>query len=195
MNLSEINIELFRMFNDLGKEVMFLNPIMIFFAKYMKYFLLFWIIMYWFTRKRENRIMIISSMFAFVVAEVFGAIAGAIHSNNQPFAELSNVNQLIGHAIDNSFPSDHAIEFFSICITFLLFKKNLRYVWLAIAILVSISRVWVGVHYPADIIVGAILGIIGAALCYWIIPQLNVIKKLLDIYEQGEDYVLSKIFK
>ncbi len=195
MNLSEINIELFRMFNDLGKEVMFLNPIMIFFAKYMKYFLLFGIIMYWFTRKRENRIMIISSMFAFVVAEVFGAIAGAIHSNNQPFAELSNVNQLIGHAIDNSFPSDHAIEFFSICITFLLFKKNLRYVWLAIAILVSISRVWVGVHYPADILVGAILGIIGAALCYWIIPQLNVIKKLIDIYEQGEDYVLSKVSK
>lgn len=195
MNLSEINIELFRMFNDLGKEVMFLNPIMIFFAKYMKYFLLFGIIMYWFTRKRENRIMIISSMFAFVVAEVFGAIAGAIHSNNQPFAELNNVNQLIGHAIDNSFPSDHAIEFFSICITFLLFKKNLRYVWLAIAILVSISRVWVGVHYPADILVGAILGIIGAVLCYWIIPQLNVIKKLLDIYEQGEDYVLSKVSK
>lgn len=195
MNLSEINIELFRMFNDLGKEVMFLNPIMIFFAKYMKYFLLFGIIMYWFTRKRENRIMIISSMFAFVVAEVFGAIAGAIHSNNQPFVELNNVNQLIGHAIDNSFPSDHAIEFFSICITFLLFKKNLRYVWLAIAILVSISRVWVGVHYPADILVGAILGIIGAALCYWIIPQLNVIKKLIDIYEQGEDYVLSKVSK
>ena len=195
MNLSEINIELFRMFNDLGKEVMFLNPIMIFFAKYMKYFLLFGIVMYWFTRKRENRIMIISSMFAFVVAEVFGAIAGAIHSNNQPFAELSNVNQLIGHVIDNSFPSDHAIEFFSICITFLLFKKNLRYVWLAIAILVSISRVWVGVHYPADILVGTILGIIGAALCYWIIPQLNVIKKLLDIYEQGEDYVLSKVSK
>ena len=195
MNLSEINIELFRMFNDLGKEVMFLNPIMIFFAKYMKYFLLFGIVMYWFTRKRENRIMIISSMFAFVVAEVFGAIAGAIHSNNQPFAELSNVNQLIGHAIDNSFPSDHAIEFFSICITFLLFKKNLRYVWLAIAILVSFSRIWVGVHYPADILVGAILGIIGAALCYWIIPQLNVIKKLLDIYEQGEDYVLSKVSK
>ena len=195
MNLSEINIELFRMFNDLGKEVMFLNPIMIFFAKYMKYFLLFGIVMYWFTRKRENRIMIISSMFAFVVAEVFGAIAGAIHSNNQPFVELNNVNQLIGHAIDNSFPSDHAIEFFSICITFLLFKKNLRYVWLAIAILVSISRVWVGVHYPADILVGAILGIIGAALCYWIIPQLNVIKKLIDIYEQGEDYVLSKVSK
>ena len=195
MYLSEINIELFRMFTDFGKEVMFLNPIMIFFAKYMKYFLLFGIVMYWFTRKRENRIMIISSMFAFVVAEVFGAIAGAIHSNNQPFAELSNVNQLIGHAIDNSFPSDHAIEFFSICITFLLFKKNLRYVWLAIAILVSFSRIWVGVHYPADILVGAILGIIGAALCYWIIPQLNVIKKLLAIYEQGEDYVLSKVSK
>ncbi|HBV03520.1 MULTISPECIES: undecaprenyl-diphosphatase [Mammaliicoccus] len=195
MNLSEINIELFRMFNDLGKEIIFLNPIMIFFAKYMKYFLLFGIIMYWFTRKRENRIMIISSMFAFVIAEVFGAIAGAIHSNNQPFVELNNVNQLIGHAIDNSFPSDHAIEFFSICITFLLFKKNLRYVWLAIAILVSFSRIWVGVHYPADILVGAILGIIGAALCYWIIPQLNVIKKLIDIYEQGEDYVLSKVSK
>ena len=92
MNLSEINIELFRMFNDLGKEIIFLNPIMIFFAKYMKYFLLFGIIMYWFTRKRENRIMIISSMFAFVIAEVFGAIAGAIHSNNQPFVEIGRAH-------------------------------------------------------------------------------------------------------
>lgn len=96
--------------------------------------------MYWFTRKKQNRIMIICGMVAFIVAEVLGETVGKLYSNHQPFAELTNVNQLIGHTIDNSFPSDHAIQFFSICITFFLFKKNLRFMWLLLAFLVGISR-------------------------------------------------------
>ena len=183
------------MFNELSKQLVFLNPVMIFLAKYMEYFLILSIIIYWFTRKQQNRMMVISAIIAFVVAELLGDIIGKVYSNNQPFAELSNVNQLIGHEIDNSFPSDHALQYFAICIMFLLFKKNLRYFWLVLAFLVGISRIWVGVHYPGDILAGAILGTFSAVFSFWIVPHIRLTKKLLEIYERGETFILSKISK
>ena len=193
MDLSEINMELFRAINHLSYQLELLNPLMIFLAKYMEYILIAGVIIYWFTRTKENRIMVISAIISFIVAEIFGKLLGKIHSNFQPFVTLQNTNKLIDHAIDNSFPSDHAIQFFSICIVFLFFKKNLRYIWLALAILVAISRIWVGVHYPLDVIVGALLGTITALLSCWVIPRVHFIDKLLALYVRGEQYVIDKV--
>lgn len=67
--------------------------------------------------------MIICGMIAFVIAEILGEVAGKIYSNNQPFAELTNVNQLIEHTVDNSFPSDHAIQFFLSASRFYFLRK------------------------------------------------------------------------
>ncbi len=68
--------------------------------------------------------MVIQAMVAFVIAEVIGKIAGKFHLNYQPFAVLPNVNKLVDHAVDNSFPSDHTILFFSICFSFWLVRKK-----------------------------------------------------------------------
>ncbi|PEJ20070.1 undecaprenyl-diphosphatase, partial [Bacillus pseudomycoides] len=103
----------FRAINDLGKQYSFLNSPMIFLAEYMVYFLGLIIIAYWFTRSRKNRMMIIQAMVAFVTAEIIGKLAGKFHLNYQPFAVLPDVNKLVDHAVDNSFPSDHTILFFS----------------------------------------------------------------------------------
>lgn len=57
----------------------------------------------------------------------------------------------------------------------------------------GISRIWVGVHYPGDIFVGAILGTLSAIICYLVIPSNRLILKLLEVYEKGEQLILSKI--
>ncbi|GGJ63280.1 hypothetical protein GCM10007111_26600 [Virgibacillus kapii] len=62
----------------------------------------------------------------YLLAEIIGKISGIIYSNDPPFEELSHVNHLIDHEIDNSFPSDHTILFFSFCITFFL-KRDREY--------------------------------------------------------------------
>ncbi|ASK64105.1 undecaprenyl-diphosphatase [Virgibacillus phasianinus] len=186
------NVNLFRAINDLGKQYTYLNPVFEFIAEYMVYFLCLSVIMFWFSRgNNKNRIMIISAGIAFVLAEIIGKLAGLFHSNNQPFATLSNVNKLIEHSIDNSFPSDHTILFFAFCFSFWLFGKRFGFVWIILASLVAFSRIWVGVHYPADVIVGGGIGIIAAFITYLIVPRIDFIKQLLKVYEKGERYILS----
>jgi undecaprenyl-diphosphatase len=181
-----MNENLFRLINDLGKQHTFFNPIFVFIAEYVVLFLALAVITFWFTHVKQNRIMIICGSITFVIAEIIGKLAGKIHFNNQPFAEMSNVNQLIEKAVDNSFPSDHTILFFSFCMTFWLFRGGKGFFWMLLAFLVGISRIWVGVHYPADIMVGAVISIISALLVFRVVPKMSMTQKLLGMYEKGE---------
>ncbi|MCP1358115.1 undecaprenyl-diphosphatase, partial [Aneurinibacillus migulanus] len=158
--------------------------------EYMLYFLCLSIVVYWFTRTNKNRMMVIQAVIAFILAEILGKMAGQFHSHYQPFAVLPHVNQLIEHDIDNSFPSDHTILFFSVCISFWLVRKKGGWLWLMLPCCVAISRIWVGVHYPIDVITGALLGVISALFVYWLVPKLSSIKQLLALYEKMEQQVL-----
>ncbi|CAI8950445.1 MULTISPECIES: undecaprenyl-diphosphatase [Bacillus] len=190
MSFSQLNIDAFRAINDLGKQYSFLNSTMIFLAEYMVYFLALIIVVYWFTRSNQNRMMIVQAMIAFVTAEIIGKLAGKFHLNYQPFAVLPDVNKLVDHAVDNSFPSDHTILFFSICFSFWLVRKKAGWLWLVLAFCVAISRIWVGVHYPFDVVTGALLGSISALFSYWLTPKITFIKELLKLYEKMEQNVL-----
>ncbi|EEK44702.1 Bacitracin transport permease protein BCRC [Bacillus cereus m1293] len=156
----------------------------------MVYILALIILTYWFIGSRKSRMMVIQAMVAFVIAEVIGKVAGKFHLNYQPFEVLPHVNKLVDHAVDNSFPSDHTILFFSICFSFSLVRKKAGWLWLILAFCVAISRIWVGVHYPFDIAVGALIGCISAIISYWLVPKLSFIRQLLTQYERVEKHVL-----
>ncbi|MDM5239433.1 undecaprenyl-diphosphatase [Bacillus cereus] len=190
MSFSQFNIDIFRAINDLGKQYSFLNSAIVFLAEYMVYILGLIIIAYWFTGSRKSRMLIIQAMVAFVIAEVIGKIAGEFHLNYQPFAVLPHVNKLVDHTVDNSFPSDHTILFFSICFSFWLVRNKTRWLWLILAFCVAISRIWVGVHYPFDVAIGALIGCVSAVFSYWLVPKLSFIRQLLTQYERVEKHVL-----
>lgn len=195
MALSEMNSNLFRMINNLGKQYTDLNPFFVFIAEYMIFFLVLAVLMFLFSRSNENRIMVICAFIALVISEILAKIAGQFHSNYQPFAELPNVNKLVEKAVNNSFPSDHTIIFFSFCITFWLFKRGWGFLWGILAVLVGISRIWVGVHYPADVLVGAIISIVSAMIVYKIVLKLSLTKKFLRNQGVGEQSILSALSK
>lgn len=71
-------------------------------------------------------------------------------------------NKFIYNLNDNSMPSGHAFTSYLLC--WLISIKLKNNCLMIIPILVCISRVWLGVHYPSDVIVGLILGKITSTL-------------------------------
>lgn len=76
MDFFELNIHVFRMINDLGKQYDYLNPSAIFIAEYMVFFLALAVIVIWFTRSEQSRMMVVCGMVTFVIAEMMGKMAG-----------------------------------------------------------------------------------------------------------------------
>lgn len=66
---------------------------------------------------------------------------------------------------DNSFPSGHTTAAFAAA-TAIFFRCDKRYSWLAFvaALLVAVSRIYLVVHYPSDVLVGLIVGVIAGSL-------------------------------
>ncbi|PCK21355.1 undecaprenyl-diphosphatase [Bacillus pumilus] len=156
------NERFFRWVNELSIDHDGLNPVFIGLAEYTVLLVAIVFLVMWFlNRSRRNRVMMISAGLTFLLAEILGKVAGFFYSNQQPFAEMSHVNLLIHKEVNNSFPSDHTIFIFSICLIFWLFHKRHIY-WLFIATAVGFSRIWVGVHYPFDVLSGAVIAFLTA---------------------------------
>ncbi|MGQ4490160.1 phosphatase PAP2 family protein [Streptomyces sp. SAS_281] len=68
---------------------------------------------------------------------------------------------------DWSFPSNHAALASAAAFALLLVSRRLGLVALAAAALMAASRVWVGVHYPHDVLVGFLVGALVALLATW----------------------------
>lgn len=80
----------------------------------------------------------------------------------RPYEVIEGLTKIIGEQSDYSFPSGHTAASFAVA-TVLLMRapKKLSVPMFILACLISLSRLYVGVHYPTDITGGAVIG----ALC------------------------------
>lgn len=76
----------------------------------------------------------------------------------RPFATLLDTILLVPDQGGYSFPSMHTALTTAVAISVMLHHRRLGLLLLVFALLVGISRIFVGVHYPIDVLVGALLG-------------------------------------
>jgi membrane-associated phospholipid phosphatase len=93
----------------------------------------------------------------------------------RPFRLLAQTRVVGSRAAGLSFPSGHTTQAF---FTMTLLLRHLQGSLVAavglygLAALVAYARVYLGVHYPRDVIAGAILGLLWGALSFLIVSQL-----------------------
>jgi undecaprenyl-diphosphatase len=130
------------------------------------------LIFVWFVYSRK---LALRAFIAGVLAwEGLSKVIAAIVDRPRPSFSQIGTQELVFHRPDTSFPSDHSAFLFAVALTFYLSgQRNLGHLVLAIAILVGVARVGIGVHYPADIAAGWIVGAIVAFLIHAIEQPLD----------------------
>lgn len=156
---------LFQKINSLAGQWAYLDAMGIFFAKYFEYilaglvFAVFW-------RKRE---IILQTFLAAVIAR-FGIteLIRWLWPRPRPFVE-NHINLLLDKIDQSSFPSGHAAFFFALSIVVYLYNKKAGIIFFIASFLISISRIFVGVHWPSDILAGAFVGIFSG----WLVVKIS----------------------
>ena len=75
-----------------------------------------------------------------------------------PEINADGVDMAAGKGSHNSMPSSHAANWFAATMTLFLFYRRSLWFMLPLALGVSFSRIYNGVHYPSDVLAGAIIG-------------------------------------
>lgn len=176
--------QLFYLLNNLAGQSPFFDGVIVFFASYLAYILgVFFVALVFFSQysKREKWELLLVTGISAVIAR-FGVteIIRYFYHHPRPFDALSGVHQLLAES-SWSFPSGHATFFFAMATAIYLYNKKWGIGFFGAAILVTVARVIAGVHYPSDIIGGALLGVLVAYIVF-IIARKVTPKELHQTY-------------
>lgn len=87
----------------------------------------------------------------------------------RPYDQFPEIIRLVQKPHDYSFPSGHTCSSFAAaCIYYRYFDKKYGIAALVLAALIGFSRLYVGVHFPTDVLVGMMIGIIGSQCVYYL---------------------------
>lgn len=157
---------IFKFINGFAGQYLWLDTLAIFFAAFLQYVLGAGLVLWALTRRdatrrfKNLRITALAFGAAVISRYVFGDIIKRVVARPRPF-DAHQVYQLIPYsAADVSFPSGHMAFFFALSTILFLYNKKAGIAFFAGSFLIGLSRIFVGLHYPLDILGGMVLGVL-----------------------------------
>jgi undecaprenyl-diphosphatase len=178
---SSLDLALLHAINGLAGSSAALDGLMRFLANDSPFIVALALLWAWFkpggqrrSRQRDAALAAVAGVLGIAAA----AVIGAVHYRARPFlVPAAHVHLLITHAADSSFPSDHATLAFAVAAGLFAVGADWGWPMLIFGVAVAFARVFVGVHWPSDVVGGAILGV----LCAWVVRALAAsLNPLLD---------------
>ncbi len=166
--LANLDWNLFLAINHQAGKAVWLDKLGIFLAAYAFVLFVLPFIALWFwpapaQLRRLRQRHLVNATVATVGALLAAHLIGLVFFRPRPFM-VHSVTELVAHASDTSFPSDHATFVFAVVVGLWPVLGTSRWLWLALAAAIGVARVFVGVHYPSDVLGGAVVGAIWGAL-------------------------------
>lgn len=150
------NSNLFKMINRLSGRYDFVDNIMILVSNRIRFVFIFVLIFMWFKNEMDRKVTYRAGLSAGLTL-LINIIIKLFYYKPRPFVR-NKVGILIPSKKDSSLPSKHTILVFAISTTILLYRRVLGTILMGLSLITGFSRIWVGHHYPSDIIVSAIIG-------------------------------------
>jgi len=164
----------FVFFHDFHKNLMFIIPL-----------LTLWFFSIFKDKKRRLALVILIPL-AIIITDQIGSYIKDYKLRDRPYMaiESNKINLLVKvsqnedgsykqtQSSQKSFPSNHSANIWALSLIVGYLYANVKTYFIILASLISISRVYIGVHYPLDIIFGAIIGILVGSLLIKIYQKL-----------------------
>jgi undecaprenyl-diphosphatase len=152
-----------------------IDDLAIFFAKYLPYLLVlgFFVLIFRQAGWRSRLFLFIEGALATILSRgLLTEIIRFFYHHPRPF-EVSNFMPLITQTeIGNSFPSGHATFYFALAIVVFLWNRRWGMWYFILTIVMGFARIFVGAHWPLDVLGGAIIGILSGLLIHLLLsPQ------------------------
>ncbi len=153
-------------------------------------------------RHSNNREKLISALFSGILAIAAGrALALLLPYRLRPIHDDS-LNFVIPYGITpgvlkgwSSFPSDHAVLFFALSTSlFFIYRKVGIFVTIYTIFFIALPRIYLGLHHPTDIIVGALIGIIITLIVNFYFVKSRITGLLVDWSYAKPDFFYPLFF-
>lgn len=173
-----IDYTLFQAVNGLAGQSQALDAFMVATAKYAPIIYALALAALWLTWAPKNQRAALIAGISALVALGLGQIVGHIFPRDRPYL-AHHVSLLITHSPDTSFPSDHTTLAFAVAAAVWVFNRRAGISLAVFGLLVAFARVFVGAHYPGDVVGGAVLGTI-TSLAVVSLARTGIINRSLD---------------
>lgn len=125
--------------------------------------------------RREFLTLFIAVIVSFFIVEIF--LKNAFLRLRPEAVFPGNLILIMDESNSYSFPSGHATTAFAAAYILTRQRKKLSLFFYSLALLVAISRIYLGRHYPSDVLSGAIFGLIIGVFCFNIVIKIFPYKK------------------
>ena len=155
--------------NDLSGDLGILDSILVMVSAYGVPLIVLTVAAQWWNRtdRLRTRHALVASGLSFLLGLGINQIILLELHRIRPY-DAGITHLLIERSADPSFPSDHATATFAVAAAFLLHGLRVRGgLFLAAAVIVAFSRVYIGTHYVGDVLGGALTGMLAAIVARW----------------------------
>ncbi len=148
--------KLFSFINGFAGKNLFIDRLMLFASSELRFLYIFVLIVQLMI-KHSNKRLTIDSIISVIGTLGLNKLVKSVKYRPRPFL-TRNAIVLSSSMQDSSYLSKHTLVAFAVSTTAFLYNQNLGKFLHAMSCLIGLSRVWVGVHYPYDIIRSSLLG-------------------------------------
>lgn len=155
-----MNEALFLWLNNLAGQSVIFDTLALFAAGDLIFILVVAYLGFVFSKPAKNRpSLVVDTILCTLLAFQLVILIHAVYPVARPQATDLPVKVLIEYANNQSFPSQHTLFAFLLATIVFSCRKRLGIAYLAGATIIGLSRIVVGVHWPADVLAGALIGI------------------------------------